>query len=61
LDVQTAPAASQTALSPVGITLLIFAFVWETFFALEWWLPYLKNDSMSFRVFGHRDYIYFEF
>jgi hypothetical protein len=49
LDVQTPPnsitAAKRTTSSALGWTLLFFAFVWVAFFALERWLPYLKNGS----------------
>jgi hypothetical protein len=49
LDVQTPPnfiiAAKRTTSSALGWTLLFFALVWIAFFALERWLPYLKNGS----------------
>lgn len=49
MDVQTPPnsitAAEQTTSSALGSTLLLFAFAWAAFFALERWLPYLENGS----------------
>ena len=49
MDVQTPPnsiiSAKRATSSALGWTLLFFALLWIAFFALERWLPYLKNGS----------------
>ena len=49
MDVQTPPnpitSAKRATSSALGWTLLFFALGWIAFFALERWLPYLKNGS----------------